>query len=75
MRMLPSAADALARALARVAELEAELKCSRAEVERLSKAARAVCFSPTAGETIVYVKASALRDLDELIRDERKEGK
>tara|TARA_Y100000310_G_scaffold326842_1_gene392303 strand:- start:195 stop:749 length:555 start_codon:yes stop_codon:yes gene_type:complete len=54
--------------------LRAQLESSRAEVERLSKAARAVCFSPTAGETIVYVKSSALQALDALIRDERKEG-
>ena len=60
-----------------IAEMESDAALER--VEELEQAARQVCFSPTAGETIIYVKASALRDLEAIIgdvkvTDENKEG-
>lgn len=62
-----------------ILELRIERDAALGRVAVLEQAARQVCFSPTTGETIIYVKASALQELDALIgdvkvADESKEG-
>lgn len=59
----------------KVSEIVQERDEVRSRVAELEAAARAVIFSPHGGKQTVPVRADLLRQLDELLTNERKETK